>query len=93
MMACPAVAQEHKIVIALLSEGWWTRSQRIRTEGEVPFETALFETNEPPVFQKIAMDSLHLRQLGLNPNQIAKHLAVDRTTVVRAIQWLLKQQL
>src|SRR3990172_5151354 len=27
MMACPAVAQEHKIVIALLSEGWWRRGE------------------------------------------------------------------
>src|SRR3989339_551523 len=27
MMACPAAAQEHKIVIALLSEGWWRRGE------------------------------------------------------------------
>ena len=26
-MACPAVAQEHKVVIALLSEGWWRRGE------------------------------------------------------------------
>lgn len=26
-MACPTVAQEHKVVIALLSEGWWRRGE------------------------------------------------------------------
>jgi hypothetical protein len=26
-LACPAVAQEHEVVIALLSEGWWRRGE------------------------------------------------------------------
>jgi len=88
MMACPAVAQEHKIVIALLSEGWWTRSQRIRTEGEVPFEVALFFQTEPPTYQKVADKVTHLSQLGMNPNRIAIRLGIDRTTVIRALRWI-----
>jgi len=87
-MACPAVAQEHKVVIALLSEGWWTRSQRIRTEGEVPFEVALTELSKAPVYQAIAEQAAHLDLLGMNTNRIAVLLGVERTTVSRALRWI-----
>jgi hypothetical protein len=87
-MACPAVAQEHKVVIALLSEGWWTRSQRIRTEGKMAFEAALTELSKVPVYQAIAEQAAHLHLLGMNPNRIAVHLCVDRTTVTRALRWV-----
>ena len=88
MMAYPAVAQEHKVGIALLSEGWWTRSQRIRTEGEVPFEVAIVEPPEVPTYMGIADKALHLKELNMNPNQIAVALKVDRTTVLRALRWV-----
>jgi len=67
---------------------WWTRSQRIRTEGEVPFEVALFFQTEPPTYQKVADKVIHLSQLGMNPNRIAIRLGVDRTTVTRALRWI-----
>ena len=87
-MACPAVAQEHKVVIALLSEGWWTRSQRIRTEGEVPFEIALVDPSDGPTYITLAEKALRLEELKINPNKIAVALDLDRTTVVRALRWI-----
>lgn len=73
---------------ALLSEGWWTRSQSIRTGGEVPFEVALTELSKAPVYQEIAEQAAHLHLLGMDPNRIAAHLGVDRTTVTRALRWI-----
>jgi hypothetical protein len=43
---------------------WWTRSQRIRTFGEIPFEVALLEAEERPVYQRIAEEALRLQRLG-----------------------------
>jgi hypothetical protein len=63
---------------------WWTRSQSIRTEGEVPFEVALKELAEPSSYLKISEDAKRLHQLGINSNRIALFLNVDRTTVGRA---------
>jgi hypothetical protein len=67
---------------------WWTRSQRIRTEGEVPFEVALTELSKAPAYQEIAAQAAHLHLLGMNPNRIAVRLVVDRTTVTRALRWI-----
>jgi len=66
---------------------WWTRSQRIRTEGEVPFEAALLHPSNLPNYITIAEKALHLKELNMNPNQIAVALKVDRTTVLRALRW------
>jgi|GEM_PF-1474332 len=65
---------------------WWTRSQRIRTEGEAPFEVPLTELSKAPVYQEITQKAAHLHLLGMNPNRIAAHLGVDRTTVTRALR-------
>ena len=65
---------------------WWTRSQRIRTEGEVPFKAALTEISKVPVYQVIAKQAAHLHLLGMNPNRIAVHLGVDQMAVTRALQ-------
>ena len=66
---------------------WRTRSQRIRTEGEVPFEVAIVEPQEVPTYIGIAEKALHLKELNMNPNQIAVAPKVDRTTVLRALRW------
>jgi hypothetical protein len=65
---------------------WWTRPQRIRTEGEVAFEVALTELSKVPVYQAIAEQAAHMHLLGMNPNRIDVHLGVDRTTVTRALR-------
>ena len=67
---------------------WWTRSQGIRTEGEVAFEVAIVEPPEVPTYIGIADKALHLKELNMNPNQIAVALNVDRTTVLRALRWV-----
>jgi len=73
------------------SQAWWTRSQTIRTEGEMLFEVARVDLQEPPSYQKISEKAAHLRHLGMNPNRIAGHLGVDRTTVTRALRWLMSE--
>src|SRR5659263_405645 len=67
---------------------WWTRSQRIRTEGAIPFEVAIVDPPEVPTYIGIAEKALHLKELNMNPNQIAVALKVDRTTVLRALRWV-----
>jgi DNA-binding MarR family transcriptional regulator len=54
----------------------------------VPFEAALTELSQMPVYQAIAEQAAHLHLLGMNPNRIAVHLGVDRTTVTRALRWI-----
>jgi hypothetical protein len=54
----------------------------------VPFEAALLQAKEQPVYQQIAEEAVHLRLLGMNANRIAGALKVDRTTVVRALRWI-----
>jgi hypothetical protein len=66
---------------------WWTRSQSIRTLGEVVFEVALLEVEEQPLYQRIAEEALHLHRLGLNYARIARLLGVDAKTVAKAIGW------
>jgi hypothetical protein len=72
----------------LLSEGWWTRSQSIRTEGEVPFEAALVDLSDVPNYVTIAEKVLHLQELTLSVNRIAAILGVDWKTVGRASRWI-----
>jgi DNA-binding MarR family transcriptional regulator len=55
----------------------------------VPFEAALAGFRELPTHQRIAEIAFQLNQLGMNPNRIAVHLGVDRTTVTRALRWIL----
>ena len=71
---------------------WWTRTRRIRTAAEVPFEVALLDTSPPPIYQRIARKALHLQELGLSRSAIARRLAVDEKTVAKAIRWLQHQQ-
>ncbi len=67
---------------------WWTRSQRIRTAAQLPFQAAILETAEPPVYQRIAGKAQHLSRLGLCLSRIAEALGVSDKTVAKAIAWL-----
>ena len=67
---------------------WWTLSQRIGTLAEIPFEVALLVTAEPPKYQQIAEKVLHLNQLGLTTEAIARQLGVDGKTVAKALRWI-----
>jgi hypothetical protein len=72
---------------AQASEGWWTRSQSIRTAWYLPLEAALLETAPPPVYQQIAARAKQLIRLGLSNVQIARALGVTDKTVAKAAKW------
>lgn len=55
-------------------EKWRTRTQKIRTV--------------PPLYQRVARKSVHLKQLGLSLTAIALKLGVTDKTVAKAISWL-----
>ena len=67
---------------------WWTRTQSIRTAGAAPFEVALVETAERPVYQRIARKDLQLRELGMSDRMIAGRLGVTDKTIAKAIAWV-----
>ena len=69
---------------------WWTRSQRIRTIGELALEVDLLEAERVPLYQEIAPKAVHLRALGLNLSRIGRHLGVDDKTVAKALSWRLR---
>lgn len=55
--------------------------------GEIPFEVALLEAEERPVYQRIAGEVKKLVRLGMGPSVIARRLGVDAKTVAKAIRW------
>ena len=67
---------------------WWTRSQRIRTAAELPFEAILTDATAAPVYQRIASKALHLQQLGLGPLAISRKIGIDRKTVTKSLACL-----
>jgi len=69
-------------------ENWWTRTQRIRTAGELQFDVPLVDTAYLPVYQEIARMALRLRQLGMSDRAIAARLRVTDKTVAKGVAWL-----
>ena len=65
----------------------WTRSQRIRTTAEVPFEAVLLEAADPPLYQRIAVEATRLHRLGLSDVRITQSLGVSDKTVAKALVW------
>ena len=53
----------------------------------MPFEVALLEAEERPVYQRIAEQAENFYLLGLSNCKIARHLGVDDKTVAKAIRW------
>jgi hypothetical protein len=68
-----------------LLANWWTRTQRIRTAAEIPFEASLLEIAELPLYQPIAPKAIRLWELGLSLACIARHLGVTDNTVAKAL--------
>jgi hypothetical protein len=67
---------------------WWTRSRRIRTAASIPIDIPLAETQEPPVYRRVAAKAAHIRELGMTYPEIGKRLGVDRWTAGKAVCWL-----
>lgn len=66
---------------------WWTRSQRIRTAAQLPFEVTLSEATAIPLYQSISSEVRHLHRLGLSLSRIAAHLDVSDKTAAKALAW------
>ena len=63
---------------------WWTRSQRIRTAAEIPFQAVLFEASTSE-YRRIALEAKQLRALGLSLSAIGTELGVTDKTVAKAL--------
>lgn len=49
-----------------------------------PFQVALVETTEQPIYQRVPAKALQLRELGLSDRIIAERLGVaDKTAAIR----------
>jgi DNA-binding transcriptional regulator LsrR (DeoR family) len=58
----------------------------------MPVDIPIAETREPPVYQRIATEAAHLRDLGMTYPEIGKRLGIDRWTVGKAVRWLRRQR-
>jgi hypothetical protein len=65
----------------------WTRSQPIRTTGEIRLHFSLLETRPAFAYQRIADEAIRLHRLGIATVAIAKTLGVTDKTVAKAIHW------
>jgi hypothetical protein len=53
------------------------------------FQVAFLETVEPPRYRQIAEKALHLNQLGLSNEAIARRIGVDGKTVAKVLRWMM----
>ncbi len=51
-------------------------------------EIALLRTEEPPRYQRLAQQALHLYELGLSMSAIGRRLGADDKAIAKAIEWL-----
>ena len=56
------------------------------------FEVALVDYAAVPIYISIAEKALQFQQLEMNPKRIATVLEVDRTTVARALRWMISEK-
>ena len=66
----------------------WTRSQPIRTAGQIALTFSLLEARPAFAYQRIAVEATRLQNLGMSAVTIAKSLGVTDKTVVKAISWV-----
>jgi len=70
-----------------LQSGGWRRTQRIRTAARLEVEATLLETLPAPVYQQIAPQATHLRELGMSNKAIAAALSVSDKTIAKAVAY------
>ena len=54
----------------------------------MPFVVKLLDTEDSPVYQRIASKALRLKQLGLSMAGVARALDVSDKTAAKAIKWV-----
>ena len=68
-------------------EGWWTRTQRLRTVAELPFEVEFRSVVPVPVYQRIAVEATEMQHRGVTVAAIARYFGVDDHTAGKALRW------
>ena len=63
---------------------WRTRSQPIRTFGEITAHIKILPVHQPYLYQKLSQKATQLRLLGMTYQQIAKSLNITKKTAIRA---------
>ena len=66
---------------------WWTRTQRLRTLAELPFEAEFRSVVPVPVYQRIAAEAAGMQDQGVRVAAIARHFGVDDHTAGKAMRW------
>jgi len=66
---------------------WRTRSQPIRTFGEITAHIKIFPVHQPYLYQKLSQKATRLRLLGMTYQQIAKSLNITKKTAIRACKY------
>jgi hypothetical protein len=68
-------------------KSWRTRSQPIRTFGEITAHIKILPAHQPYLYQKLSQKATQLRLLGMTYQQIAKSLKVNKRTAIRACKY------
>ncbi len=68
-------------------DSWRTRSQPIRTFGEITARIKILPARQPYLYQKLSKKSTQLRLLGMSYQQIAKSLNTNKKTAIRAYKY------
>ena len=76
-----------RTVAAVVGRVWWTRTQRLRTVAELPFEAEFRAVVPGPVYQRIAAAAAGMNDQGVTVAAIGRHFGVDHHTVEKAVRW------
>ena len=66
---------------------WRTRSQPIRTFGEITAHIKILPAHQPYLYQKLSKKATQLRLLGMSYQQIARSLNLNRKTAIKACEY------
>ncbi len=66
---------------------WRTRSQPIRTFGEITAYIKILPVHQPYLYQKLSQKATQLRLLGMSYQQIAKGLNTNKKTAMKACKY------
>ncbi len=68
-------------------KSWRTRSQPIRTFGEISTHIRILPVHQPYLYQKLSKKATQLRLLEMSYQQIAKSLNINRKTATKACEY------
>ena len=90
--SCMSLQPVNKVANAVVERlfilQWWTQTQLIRTLGSISIAVAIINPKTKPVYQQIATECLHLRELGFSYYRIGHTLNVDPKMVAKAVKWV-----